>query len=71
MANQIEHKISYSVGTKLNMGNYESADIHLSETETWEVQDNNEAETLSQERFGVLRERLDSRLVEIANEVRP
>lgn len=33
----IEKRISYSVGAKINLGNYESGDVHVSESETWNV----------------------------------
>lgn len=33
----IELKVSYSVGVKANIGNYESADAHVSRGETWDV----------------------------------
>lgn len=32
-----ELKVSYSVGVKANIGNYESADAHVSRGETWDV----------------------------------
>lgn len=33
----IELKVSYSVGVKANLGNYESADAHVSRGEVWDV----------------------------------
>lgn len=33
----IELKVSYSIGVKANLGNYESADAHVSRGETWDV----------------------------------
>ncbi len=30
-------KVSYSLGLKVNLGNYESADFHVSETQEWDV----------------------------------
>ena len=32
-----ELKVSYSVGVKANLGNYENADAHVSRGETWDV----------------------------------
>lgn len=32
-----EITVSYSVGMKANIGNYESADAHMSRTERWDV----------------------------------
>ena len=33
----IEIKVSRGYGIKINLGNYESADTHVSESETWDV----------------------------------
>lgn len=37
MSNTTEIKVSYSVGLKVNLGDYESADFHLSEAHTLDV----------------------------------
>jgi hypothetical protein len=39
MPKMTEARVSYSTGVKANIGNYESADAHLSESETWDVSD--------------------------------
>jgi hypothetical protein len=59
-----EIRVSYSVGFKKNMGNYQSADVHVSESETYDVSglDTDTARTLSDERYEVLKERVDERL---------
>lgn len=37
MSETTEIKVTYSVGIKVNLGNYESADFHLSEGHTLDV----------------------------------
>jgi hypothetical protein len=66
-----EIKVSYSVGYKKNMGNYQSADIHLSESETYDVStlDADASEKLSEARYEALRVRLDTRLLEALEEL--
>ncbi len=39
MAETTEINVSYSVGLKVNLGNYESADFHLSESHRIDVSD--------------------------------
>ena len=39
MPKQIDINLSYSFGAKKNLGNYESADFHLSRSERWDVSD--------------------------------
>lgn len=52
-----EMTVSYSVGVKANLGNYESADTHLSRTERWDVSGLTEdgASTFYNERYEALR----------------
>ena len=33
-----ELSVNYSAGTKVNIGNYESMDVHVSRTERWNVE---------------------------------
>lgn len=40
----LELKLSYSLGVKANLGNFESADAHVSRGETWDVTGMTEAE---------------------------
>lgn len=42
MPKQTELSVSYSVGVKANIGNYESTDVHLSKSEKWDVADLND-----------------------------
>jgi hypothetical protein len=44
MPKQTELKVSYSIGCKVNLGNFESADVHLSTSETWDVTDQTDDE---------------------------
>ncbi len=39
MPKQLELTVSYSLGVKANLGNYESGDAHISKTEKWDVSD--------------------------------
>jgi hypothetical protein len=66
MAHQTEVRVSYSVGAKINVGNYQNIDIHVSETETWNVESETQEaiDTLSQTRYNDLKQRLDDRLSE-------
>lgn len=73
MPKQTEVKISYSLGAKLNMGNYEMVDIHVSESETWSVEDlppEENVETLSRLRYEVLKERVSARVQADVDETR-
>lgn len=60
-------KVSYSYGIKANLGQgtYESADIHLSKAEEWDVTGMAAADTDAfwRERYGALKEEID-KLVE-------
>ena len=55
-----EVRLSYSVGMKANIGNYESADFHINEGETWDVSDlsTEEVATFVNDRHYKLREKL-------------
>lgn len=71
-AEQTELRVSYSVGFKANMGNYESADVHFSEAETYDVAalSPEEIAGLSDERNTALREKLDERVGVALKELR-
>lgn len=61
MPKQTEVRVTYSTGVKCNIGNYESADAHLSEGETWDVSDLDtqaEVDAFVGDRLAVLKERL-------------
>lgn len=64
MAVKTEVRVSYSVGVKANLGNYESADVHLSESESYSVEgmSEEEIETLKDERYEALRDKLTDRI---------
>jgi hypothetical protein len=55
-----ELRVTYSVGVKANIGNYESADAHLSRGETWQVEDLSleDADTFYAGRMGAMRQEL-------------
>jgi hypothetical protein len=59
-----EIKVSYSYGIKANLGQgtYESADVHLSKAETWQVEGMtaDEAGLLWGQRYEALKEEIDS-----------
>lgn len=59
-----EISVSYSVGVKANLGNYESADVHLSRTERWNVEGltADGATALYDARYGEIREELGARI---------
>ena len=59
-----EITVSYSVGVKANLGNYESGDCHLSRTEKWDVRgmDEQAASEFANTRYSVLKEELDSQV---------
>lgn len=66
MPKQTELNVSYSVGIKANIGNYESADNHYSRSEKWDVSDIevDEIDALYQERFEALQAELDAKATE-------
>lgn len=53
----LEINISVSYGVKANLGNYESADAHVSKSEKWSTEGMTleESDALYQERFAALR----------------
>ncbi len=60
----VEVLVDYSAGVKANLGDYESADIHVSESERWDVTGlgDEEVEHLRNERYDLMKERLDERV---------
>jgi len=53
-----EMSVSFSFGTKINLGNYESADVHVSRSERWNVEGLSEEEICAHydARYEVLQE---------------
>jgi tRNA(Phe) wybutosine-synthesizing methylase Tyw3 len=72
LTEQTELKLSYSVGMKVNVGNYQSVDVHLSEARTFDVtgEDADAIDNLSITVYNELREKIDNRLTEAVNEVK-
>lgn len=69
----IEKRLSYSAGMKVNVGNYQSVDVHVSESETVDVSagiSDEDAELLVAERYAALKERVDDRLKESLAELK-
>lgn len=71
MPEQTELTVSYSIGTKVNLGNYESADVHLSETERWDVRGMSplEIDQFATDRYLSLHSKLGERVIEEKNEM--
>lgn len=63
---QVEAVVSYSAGVKANIAKFESADIHVSESERWNVEGLTEdlVEAWLADRYDVLKERVDARVTE-------
>ena len=57
-----EKSVSYSIGVKANIGNYQSVDAHWSESEKWDVSGltPDEADALREERLSAIRPRLEA-----------
>ncbi len=72
MPKQTEARVSYSVGMKINVGNYQSVDIHFSEAETFNVEDLSDEQiaAFTDERRAGLQERIDARFMDKVAEVR-
>jgi hypothetical protein len=66
-----EIKVSYSVGTKVNLGNFENVDVFFSETETYGVEGLPEADIakLRNAKFAQMRERLDAEMLKARSEL--
>lgn len=62
-----EVSVSYSSAVKCNIGNYESADYHLSKRETFNVEglDPVAVAKFCDERYELLKEELDDRIMAI------
>lgn len=63
-------RTSYSVGVKVNLGNFESADFRLSLDETWDVSDLtvDQTKALNKERYEYMRDELGKRIEKEAAE---
>lgn len=72
MADQIEKKVSYSVGMKVNVGNYQSVDVHISESDTFDVSDLSpqEVDDMAVARYNYLRGKLDEALTQAVSELK-
>ena len=60
-----EVRVSYSMGVKCNIGDYESADYHVSEAETWvipEGTDDHLVQEFVDSRRAALEEKIDARV---------
>lgn len=72
ITNPLEKRLSYSIGMKINVGNYQSVDVHLSESTAFSTeglsQDDIDIET--EQEYKVLREKVDQRFVDAVNEVK-
>lgn len=66
-----EIKISYSVGCKVNLGNYENVDMFFSETETYGVEGltDKQLQKFRDEKYGDMRIRLDEAMLKARNEI--
>lgn len=64
MARQTELRLSYSIGTKINTGNFENQDMHVSQSETWTFDENENIDivSFSEERHSILKNILEARL---------
>jgi hypothetical protein len=71
MTQQIEARLSYSVGMKVNVGNYQSVDLHYSASEAYDVAElsTEEIDKLTETRYDILKEKLDLKLQEAVSEV--
>lgn len=67
----VEMNVNYSIGTKVNIGNYESVDVHISETEKYNVEGFSQAEIddFWGERYAALHERLGDLILREKDEV--
>lgn len=70
---QTELRVSYSVGYKVNMGGYESADVHLSESAGFDVTelDADAIQALSDATYEALKDKLDQLLYDNVVELKP
>lgn len=69
---QTEARVTYSIGVKVNLGNYQSADVHLSEGETWNVEgmSDDEVREFLATRWTDLHDRLGAQIEDEAKELR-
>jgi len=59
-----EARLSYSYGLKMNLGNYESADVHISRSETFDVSGMSDVDIADfmETRYRLLREEIDGKM---------
>lgn len=69
---QTEKKVSYSVGMKVNIGNYQTVDLHVSESDTFSTAglSPQEVDDLAVARYNYLREKLDQALTVAVSELK-
>ena len=67
----IEKRISYSVGRKLSDGNFGSLDVHVSESESYEIDsDIEDISAFTENKYNEIKERVDGRLIATINEAK-
>ena len=66
----VEAVVSYSAGVKASIAKFENADLHVSQTERWNVEGLSEelVEAFVADRYEVLKERVDEKVTEFYTE---
>lgn len=67
-----ERSVSYSIGMKLNIGNYQSLDFHISESERFDPSGltDTEIDDEATKVYKELKERVDAKLIESITEAK-
>lgn len=65
-----ELRISYSAGMKVNIGNYQSVDVHFSESRSVDTTDVEAVDSLSDSLKAHLKDRVDTDLVNAVAEIK-